>query len=99
MVNQPSGAVNQSNQEQIFWNKEPFKWFNDAKGFGFIIRQNGEEAFAHFSDIVAKGHRNLTTGQRVDFEVVDNGPKGQSNTDNRDRVSQGPVWSTSRPAE
>jgi CspA family cold shock protein len=52
------------------------KWFDDKKGFGFIIRQNGEEAFAHFSDIVAKGHRNLTTGQRVEFDVVDNGPKG-----------------------
>jgi CspA family cold shock protein len=56
------------------------KWFNDAKGFGFIVRQNGEDAFAHYSEILGKGYRGLKEGERVEFEVVDNGPKGAKAT-------------------
>jgi CspA family cold shock protein len=51
------------------------KWFNDAKGFGFISRENGEDVFVHFSAIQAGGFRSLQEGQRVQFDVT-KGPKG-----------------------
>jgi CspA family cold shock protein len=51
------------------------KWFNDAKGFGFISRQNGEDVFVHFSAIQASGFKSLPEGQAVQFNVV-KGPKG-----------------------
>ena len=51
------------------------KWFNDAKGFGFITRQNGEDVFVHFSSIQANGFRSLQEGQQVQFNVV-KGKKG-----------------------
>ena len=51
------------------------KWFNDAKGFGFISRQNGEDVFVHFSAIEASGYRSLEEGAKVTF-VVKKGPKG-----------------------
>ncbi len=53
------------------------KWFNDAKGFGFITPEGGgEDLFAHFSAIQASGFKTLKEGQRVTFEVV-TGPKGK----------------------
>jgi cold shock transcription regulator protein len=53
------------------------KWFNDAKGFGFITPDDGgEDLFAHFSAIEMKGFKTLTEGQKVTFEVV-SGPKGK----------------------
>jgi CspA family cold shock protein len=53
------------------------KWFNDAKGFGFIEPESGgEDVFAHFSAIQMEGFRTLKQGGRVRFEVVQ-GPKGQ----------------------
>jgi len=51
------------------------KWFNDAKGFGFITQENGPDLFVHHTAIVAEGFRSLTEGQQVQFEVVQ-GPKG-----------------------
>ena len=51
------------------------KWFNDAKGYGFISRQNGEDVFVHFSAIQGDGYRSLTEGQAVEFDVT-KGPKG-----------------------
>jgi cold shock protein len=51
------------------------KWFNAAKGFGFIQRENGEDVFVHFSAIAATGYRSLDEGARVSFEVK-KGPKG-----------------------
>jgi cold shock protein len=53
------------------------KWFNDAKGFGFIEPEDGgEDIFAHFSAIQMEGFRTLKQGGRVRFEIVQ-GPKGQ----------------------
>jgi CspA family cold shock protein len=51
------------------------KWFNDAKGFGFLSRENGEDVFVHYSAIQSSGFRSLTEGQRVQFTVT-KGPKG-----------------------
>ena len=51
------------------------KWFNDAKGFGFITMEGGEDVFVHFSAIQAKGFRTLAEGAQVEFDVVQ-GPKG-----------------------
>jgi CspA family cold shock protein len=51
------------------------KWFNDAKGYGFITRENGTDVFVHHSAIVADGFRSLSEGEKVQFEVT-KGPKG-----------------------
>lgn len=51
------------------------KWFNDAKGFGFIAQDNGPDIFVHFSAIQGQGFKSLVEGDRVSFEVQ-NGPKG-----------------------
>ena len=51
------------------------KWFNDAKGFGFITMEGGEDVFVHFSAIQSAGFRSLPEGAQVEFDVVQ-GPKG-----------------------
>ena len=51
------------------------KWFNDAKGYGFISQEGGEDVFVHFSAIQAQGFKSLAEGDRVEFEVT-KGPKG-----------------------
>jgi cold shock protein len=51
------------------------KWFNAAKGYGFIQRQSGEDVFVHFSAIQSEGYKTLNEGQAVEFEVKQ-GPKG-----------------------
>lgn len=51
------------------------KWFNDAKGYGFIQQENGPDVFAHFSAIKGDGFRTLAEGQKVEFTVTE-GKKG-----------------------
>jgi len=46
------------------------KWFDNAKGYGFIQRENGKDLFVHFNSIVGEGHRSLTEGQQVEFVEV-----------------------------
>jgi CspA family cold shock protein len=51
------------------------KWFNDAKGFGFIEQSEGPDVFVHFSALSGEGFKTLQEGERVTFDVID-GPKG-----------------------
>lgn len=51
------------------------KWFNEAKGFGFISQEGGEDVFVHFSAIAGDGFKTLADGDRVEFEVTQ-GQKG-----------------------
>ena len=51
------------------------KWFNDAKGYGFIARADGPDVFVHYSAIQGDGFRSLSEGQQVQFEITE-GPKG-----------------------
>ncbi|HTK83198.1 MAG TPA: cold-shock protein [Bacteroidota bacterium] len=51
------------------------KWFNGAKGYGFISRSQGEDVFVHFKSITMDGYKTLNEGDKVEFEV-ENGPKG-----------------------
>ena len=50
--------------------KGTVKWFNAAKGYGFIQRENGEDVFVHFSAIQSEGYRSLDEGSTVEFEVT-----------------------------
>ena len=58
------------------------KWFNDAKGFGFIEREDGTDVFVHFKAIIGDGYRKLVEGEQVEFSVV----KGQKGLQAQDVV-------------
>ncbi len=53
------------------------KWFNDAKGFGFIEREDGDDVFVHYSSITGEGYRSLTENSLVEFDIEesDKGPR------------------------
>jgi CspA family cold shock protein len=51
------------------------KWFNNAKGYGFIAREVGEDVFVHYSAVQGEGFRSLEESQRVEF-AIEQGPKG-----------------------
>ncbi len=55
------------------------KWFNGAKGYGFISRENGPDVFVHYSAIQAEGFKDLAEGQKVEFNV-EQGQKGPQAT-------------------
>ena len=55
--------------------KGTVKWFNGAKGYGFISRENGDDVFVHFREIAGEGYKTLNEGDKVGFEVTQ-GPKG-----------------------
>lgn len=59
--------------------KGTVKWFNGAKGYGFISGENGEDVFVHFSALNVDGYKTLEEGQEVEFEVTD-GEKGPQAT-------------------
>lgn len=58
------------------------KWFNDAKGYGFIAREGGPDVFVHYSAIESQGFKSLQEGDRVEFEIVqgDKGPQAANVT-------------------
>ncbi|HET9326072.1 MAG TPA: cold shock domain-containing protein [Candidatus Eisenbacteria bacterium] len=58
------------------------KWFNEAKGFGFIAQESGDDVFVHFSAIQSQGFKSLADGDQVEFDVT-KGPKGLSATNVR----------------
>ncbi len=64
------------------------KWFNDAKGFGFIEQDSGDDVFVHYSAIQTDGYRSLKEGQDVEFEL-DNADKGLRATNVRSLVAAG----------
>jgi CspA family cold shock protein len=70
-----NGALRPSSKEVNSMANGKVKWFNDAKGFGFIAQEGGPDVFVHHTAIVADGFRSLAEGDRVEFEVK-SGPKG-----------------------
>jgi CspA family cold shock protein len=56
------------------------KWFNAAKGYGFIAREGGKDVFVHFSAIQSEGYRSLNEGEQVEFTIEDS-PKGPQAVD------------------
>jgi len=51
------------------------KWFNNSKGYGFIVTEEGADAFVHYADITGDGFKSLKEGQQVEFDLTE-GPKG-----------------------
>ena len=66
----------QERQGRVAHYKGVVKWFNNAKGFGFIGREDGPDVFVHYSAIQSSGYKSLKDGDEVEFDIVD-GPKGK----------------------
>jgi len=70
-----AGIYQQRRKEYFVREKGTVKWFNGAKGYGFIQRSTGEDVFVHFSAIQENGYRTLNEGETVEFDLL-KGPKG-----------------------
>jgi cold shock protein len=70
-----AGIYHQRRKEYFVREKGTVKWFNGAKGYGFIQRSTGEDVFVHFSAIQENGYRTLNEGETVEFDLL-KGPKG-----------------------
>lgn len=70
------GILNRKEGERNMRATGTVKWFNDAKGFGFIEQADGPDVFVHYTAIQENGFKTLTEGQAVEFDVVE-GPKGK----------------------
>ena len=68
------------------------KWFNDAKGYGFIQREDGVDVFVHYRAIRGEGHRSLTEGQQVEYGVV----TGEKGLQSEDVVGLYPILQTTK---
>jgi CspA family cold shock protein len=76
-----SGELSLDNKRRVHMKEQGVvKWFNGAKGFGFIQRSSGEDVFVHFSAIQESGYKTLNEGEAVEF-VCQQGPKGLSAAD------------------
>ena len=75
MLDNKTNLLYSSNSGEDVKEAGTVKWFNAAKGYGFIQRQSGEDVFVHFSAIQSEGYKSLNEGQSVEFEVKQ-GPKG-----------------------
>lgn len=71
--------LSERSKEDTVLAKGKVKWFNDAKGYGFITQENGEDVFVHFSAIQGDGFKSLKQDDAVEFEVT-SGPKGPQAT-------------------
>jgi len=67
--------VNTCLEVLVFMAEGKVKWFNEQKGYGFISRDDGNDVFVHFSEIVSDGFKTLTENQEVTFDIKE-GPKG-----------------------
>ncbi len=72
----PRGILHRKEGEQHMRYTGTVKWFNDAKGYGFIARPEGDDVFVHYSAIQGHGFKTLSEGQSLEFDIVD-GPKGK----------------------
>jgi cold shock protein len=68
-------AGRRSGEEDVGMSVGKVKWFNDAKGYGFITHEDGRDVFVHYSSIEGDGFRSLNPGQDVEYEFTE-GPKG-----------------------
>ena len=75
VIRPPACVPDKCSGELVVKEKGVVKWFNAAKGYGFIQRSSGDDVFVHFSAIQANGYRSLDEGAEVEFEVKQ-GPKG-----------------------
>jgi CspA family cold shock protein len=66
------------------------KWFNNAKGYGFLGREGGEDVFVHYSAIEAEGYKSLKEGDAVEFDIIE-GAKGKDQADRVRRVKKAEI--------
>jgi cold shock protein len=82
-------AMSEGRQETVAQYKGKVKWFNNAKGYGFIGREDGPDVFVHYSAIQLDGYKTLKEGDEVEFDIVEGqkGPQADAVIRNRDTAS------------